>query len=138
MQEHKFYEEFAKFDVVYADLGRKPEGVEGGLRPVVIVSCDRSNHARAPQVTVVPLTKKLKNIPVHVIVYPGDIEGYALKYVSDFVPEDAQTIAKSSIRGKCGRVKVGSAAREKMDLAMLRQFDLMPTARVLFEGNPCA
>lgn len=50
------YGEYNKFDVVYADFGRNPHGVEGGVRPGVIISCDAGNHDRAPQVSVVPLS----------------------------------------------------------------------------------
>ena len=61
------YGKYNKFDVVYADFGRNPHGIQGGIRPGVIISCDASNHDGAPQVSVVPLSTKLKDIPVHVI-----------------------------------------------------------------------
>lgn len=38
------YEKYRKYDVVYADFGNNPHGVQSGIRPGVIVSCDRSNH----------------------------------------------------------------------------------------------
>lgn len=66
MAERKIYGKYKRGDVVYADFGHKPHGVEGGLRPCVIVSCDASNHEVAPMVTVCPLSSKLKPIPVHV------------------------------------------------------------------------
>ena len=30
----KRYDKYKKFDVVYADFGRNPHGVQGGIRPV--------------------------------------------------------------------------------------------------------
>ena len=64
----KRYDKYKKFDVVYADFGRNPHGVQGGIRPGIVVSCDASNHGGAPQISVVPLSSKLKDNPVHVIV----------------------------------------------------------------------
>ena len=94
-----------------------------------MVSCDASNHAGAPQVSVVPLTSKLKDIPVHVQLAPGDVIGYPLRMVSDFIPEDIQTLAKSCIRRKNGYISKSSSARDELDRALIRQFDLLPTAR---------
>ena len=51
----KHYDKYKKFDVVYADFGRNPHGVQGGIRPGIVVSCDASNHGGAPQISVVPL-----------------------------------------------------------------------------------
>ena len=58
----KHYDKYKKFDVVYADFGRNPHGVQGGIRPGIVVSCDASNHGGAPQISVVPLSSKLKII----------------------------------------------------------------------------
>lgn len=120
---------YNKFDVVYADFGRNPHGVEGGVRPGVIISCDASNHDKAPQVSVVPLSTKLKSIPVHVVLEPKDVSGFGLSKKSDFMPEDAQTISKGCIRAKSGTVIEDSGMREEIDRALIRQFDLLPVAR---------
>ena len=125
----KKYETYKKFDVVCADFGDNFPGVQSGVRVGVVVSCDASNHAGAPQVSVVPLTSKLKDIPVHVQLAPEDVRGHSLKMVSDFIPEDIQTLAKSCIRRKNGYVSKTSSVRDEMDRALIRQFDLMPTAR---------
>ena len=58
-------------------FGRNPHGVQGGIRPGIVVSCDASNHGGAPQISVVPLSSKLKDNPVHVIVEPSEIRGLA-------------------------------------------------------------
>ncbi len=123
------YDSYKKFDVVCADFGDNLPGVQGGVRVGVVVSCDASNHAGAPQVSIVPLTSKLKNIPVHVQLSPDDVIGYPLKTVSDFMPEDIQTLAKSCIKRKNGYVSRTSDVRDEMDRALIRQLDLLPTAR---------
>ena len=128
MSNRKF-KNYKKFDVVCADFGDNLPGVQGGVRVGVVVSCDASNHTGAPQVSVVPLTSKLKDIPVHVQLTPDDVTGYPLKTVSDFIPEDIQTLAKSCIIRKNGYVSKTSKARDEMDRALIRQFDLLPTAR---------
>ena len=114
----KHYDKYKKFDVVYADFGRNPHGVQGGIRPGIVVSCDASNHGGAPQISVVPLSSKLKDNPVHVIVEPSEIRGYALSNRSDFMPEDIQTLNKGCVRFKSGYIPGESEIREAMDRAM--------------------
>lgn len=125
----KSYGKYNKFDVVYADFGNNPHGVESGIRPGVIISCDASNHDRAPQVSIVPLSSKIKDIPVHVLIKPKDVRGYGLKSKSDFMPEDTQTLSKGAIRGKSGYIPKDSNVREEIDRALIMQFDLLPVAR---------
>lgn len=125
----KSYGKYNKFDVVYADFGNNPHGVESGIRPGVIISCDASNHDRAPQVSIVPLSSKIKDIPVHVLINPKDVRGYGLKSKSDFMPEDTQTLSKGAIRGKSGYIPKDSNVREEIDRALIMQFDLLPVAR---------
>ena len=117
----KRYDKYKKFDVVYADFGRNPHGVQGGIRPGIVVSCDASNHGGAPQISVVPLSSKLKDNPVHVIVEPSEIRGHALSNRSDFMPEDIQTLNKGCVRFKSGYIPGESEIREAMDRAMIMQ-----------------
>lgn len=98
--EKKNYGKYKRGDVVYADFGHNPPGVEGGIRPCVIVSCDASNHNGAPMVTVCPLSSKIKPIPVHVQIKPNDVRGYRLKTISDFLPEDIRDGIKESNQRK--------------------------------------
>ena len=107
------YEKYRKYDVVYVDFGNNPHGVQSGIRPGVIVSCDRSNHEYAPQVCIVPLSTKLKDNPVHVKLNPEDVKGYKLKAKSDFIPEDMQTVSKGKIRGKTGYIPKNSPKTRK-------------------------
>lgn len=88
-----------------------------------------SNHGGAPQISVVPLSSKLKDNPVHVIVDPSEIRGYALSNRSDFMPEDIQTLNKGCVRFKSGYIPGESEIREAMDRAMIMQLNLLPVAR---------
>ena len=58
-----------------------------------------------------------------------DVSGFGLSKISDFMPEDAQTISKGCIRAKSGTVIEDSGVREEIDRALIRQFDLLPVAR---------
>lgn len=127
----KSYGKYNKFDVVYADFGKNPHGVEGGVRPGIVISCDASNHDGGPQLSIVPLSSKLKDIPVHVVINPNDVRGYGISAKSDFMPEDTQTLSKGSVRGKSGYIPKESGVREAIDTALIMQFDLMPVARKL-------
>lgn len=129
MENRKYYGQYKRGDVVYVDIGHKPPGVEGGLRPCVIVSCDASNHNGAPMVTICPLSTKIKPIPVHVQIKPNDVKGYRLKAISDFMPEDIQTVSKMAIRGKTGYIPVDAEVMEQIDRALIRQLNLIGAAR---------
>ncbi len=103
--------------------------MQGGIRPGIVVSCDASNHGGAPQISVVPLSSKLKDNPVHVIVEPSEIRGHSLSNRSDFMPEDIQTLNKGCVRFKSGYIPGESEIREAMDRAMIMQLNLLPVAR---------
>lgn len=122
MENKRKYDVFKKGQVIYADFGKKPPGVEGGLRPCVVVSCNESNHSRAPQITVCPLSSKIKKIPVHVVIQPLDVSGYHLRTASDMLPEDIQTIPKSAVRGTIGFINKN--VMEEIDRKLAMQLGL--------------
>lgn len=124
MSKKRFYRTYKRGEVVYVDFGWKPHGVEGSIRPAVVVSSNASNHKRAPQVTVCPLSTKLKDIRVHVKIHPLDVSGYHLRSVSDFMPEDIQTVSKSAIRGRVGYITVDSDIMNEIDRALVTQLGL--------------
>ena len=124
MKNKKKYKAYKRGQVLFADLGKKPSGVEGGIRPCVVVSCDESNHSGAPQITVCPLCSKLKNIPVHVQIKPEDVKGYSLRTVSDLLPEDIQTIPKSAVIGEVGYIAEDSEVMAKINDALSMQLGL--------------
>ena len=124
MKDKKKYKAYKRGQVLFADLGKRPPGVEGGIRPCVVVSCDESNHSGAPQITVCPLSSKLKNIPVHVQIKPEDVKGYSLRTVSDLLPEDIQTIPKSAVMGELGYIAAGSNVMGLINKALMMQLGL--------------
>ena len=124
MKDKKKYKAYKRGLVLFADLGKRPPGVEGGIRPCVVVSCDESNHSRAPQITICPLSSKLKNIPVHVQIKPEDVKGYSLKTVSDLLPEDIQTIPKSAVMGELGYIAADSNVMGLINKALMMQLGL--------------
>lgn len=124
MKDKKRYKAYKRGQVLFADLGKRPPGVEGGIRPCVVVSCDESNHSGAPQITICPLSSKLKNIPVHVQIKPEDVKGYSLKTVSDLLPEDIQTIPKSAVMGELGYIAADSEVMVKINAALSMQLRL--------------
>ena len=124
MKDKKRYKAYKRGQVLFADLGKRPPGVEGGIRPCVVVSCNESNHSGAPQITVCPLSSKLKNIPVHVQIKPEDVKGYSLKTVSDLLPEDIQTIPKSAVMGELGYIAAGSNVMGLINKALMMQLGL--------------
>ena len=131
----KKYREFKRGQVVYVDLGKRPPGVEGGLRPCVVVSSNESNHCYAPQITVCPLSSKLKDISVHVQIRPREVKGYPLKTVSDLLPEDIQTIPKTSVRAELGYISENSTAMQQVNNALIKQLGLIDFTRKLLEKD---
>lgn len=65
-------------DILYADLGIQYHGsMQGGMRPVVVVSNNRANK-HSTVITVVPLSSKIykkQNLPTHVFVSAYRSEG---------------------------------------------------------------
>lgn len=63
--------EIRRGDILYADLGMQYQGsMQGGMRPVVVVSNNRANRY-STVITVVPLSTKInkkQNLPTHVFV----------------------------------------------------------------------
>lgn len=64
--------------LVLADLGRHVnDSVQGGIRPVVVVSNNRCNQYSSV-ITVVPLSTKIftkKNLPTHVFICANENKG---------------------------------------------------------------
>lgn len=65
-------------DILYADLGVQYMGsMQGGMRPVVVVSNNRANKY-SPVITVVPLSTRIykkRSLPTHVFVSSCKAEG---------------------------------------------------------------
>ena len=125
MANKKEYKTYKRGQILYVDLGHKPEGVQGGLRPCVVVSNDASNHKYAPQITVCALTTKLKNNPVHVIVKPDDIKGYSLLKESDFLPEDITTVFKNKVCATMGYIPRNAEIMNQINYVLAKQLGLL-------------
>ena len=78
-----------------------------------------------------PLSSKLKDIKVHVKINPLDVNGLHLHKISDFMPEDMQTVSKSAIRGHIGYITVASNVMEEIDKSLITQLSLWETAKKL-------
>lgn len=65
-------------DILYVDMGEQYQGsMQGGMRPVVVVSNNMANK-HSTVLTVVPLSTKInkkKNLPTHVFVSAYKSEG---------------------------------------------------------------
>ena len=65
-------------DILYADLGVQYQGsMQGGMRPVVVVSNNMANK-HSTVLTVVPLSTKIykkRNLPTHVFISAYKTEG---------------------------------------------------------------
>ncbi|MCM1159002.1 MAG: type II toxin-antitoxin system PemK/MazF family toxin [Clostridium sp.] len=64
-------------DILFANLGRYKGSVQGGNRPVVVISNNKVNRY-STVITVVPLStrvEKKKNLPTHVFVPASSVGG---------------------------------------------------------------
>ncbi len=99
-------------DILFVDMGVQPEGsIQGGLRPVVVVSNDLANKF-SPVVTVVPLSTKIKkkrNLPTHVFVPIN--RGCGLDVHSIALGEQVTALDCSRIIEKIGAVDEETLAR---------------------------
>ena len=75
---HRLLMKIRRGDILYADLGGQYQGsMQGGMRPVVVVSDNMANK-HSTVITVVPLSTKIfkkKNLPTHVFVSAYRAEG---------------------------------------------------------------
>ena len=115
----KIYSSFKRGEVVYVDFGAQSHGVQGGIRPCIVVSSNAGNHCRAPQITVCPLTTKIKDKPVHVKIESHDVTGYQLKQTSEMLAEDIMTVSKDAVRGKVGFIKEDTDIMKQINHAVM-------------------
>lgn len=84
-------------DIVLVDLGVQNGSVQGGIRPVCVVS-NELNNKYSPNITVVPLTSKMgkKQMPTHVKIIK---EQYPIHTDSIVLCEQIITADKAKISG---------------------------------------
>lgn len=102
-------------DIWFADLGDHiGTGVQGGCRPVLIVSNDIGN-THADTLNVLPMTGHLKKmeLPCHLALQPEMVlDAHQTFHMSMILAEQITTISKSQLKNYVGRVE---------DTALLRQ-----------------
>ena len=100
-------------EIYYAEL--KGEGSQqDSIRPVIIYS-NNKNNLFSPTVQVIPLTTKMKELCVHVL-----IEGCGLREPSMALLEQLTVINKTQIREKIGMIT--DEYMDKINLAADIQF----------------
>ncbi|MDE6253971.1 MAG: type II toxin-antitoxin system PemK/MazF family toxin [Lachnospiraceae bacterium] len=99
-------------DILYADLGVQYQGsVQGGIRPVVVISNNMANK-NSTVITVVPLTLKIlkkQNLPTHVFVSAYLAEG--LEKHSVALCEQVMSLDYDRIIENLGKVDEKTLAR---------------------------
>lgn len=92
-----------QMDIWLADLPLKPDShVQGGPRPVLIVSNDAANEY-SPVIAVVPLTTRMKRLDLSTHI---TLQGHGLRYPSLALVEQLTTIDKSLLVRRLGHVSV--------------------------------
>ena len=108
-----------RYEIWQADLPAAANShVQGGSRPVIVVSNDMANRY-SPLVTVVPLTTRKKTpLPTHVV-----LSNRALKRTSLALCEHILTLDKEHLRFRIGYV-YDSADRYAIDRALVVQLGM--------------
>lgn len=91
-------EEVRQLDVWFVDLGEQPGSIQRGLRPVVVISNDRSNQY-SNFVMVSPISSQIQKakLPTHVVLKTGEC-GVAKDSVAMF--EQHISITKDQLKYK--------------------------------------
>ena len=110
-------------DIIYVDLGQHPKSsVQSGVRPCIVVSNNKNNRF-ANVLCVLPFSSKIKEIPVHVIVSPGDVNGF-FERKSDCLAEQIVTIDRRKVISKVGHIEEESEVMKSINEAMQLQLGL--------------
>lgn len=119
-------------DIVYVQLPAHPNScVQSGLRPCLVLSNNISNKCNI--VNVVPLSKKIKRSPVHVVIDPIDVNGW-LQQRSDLLMEQITTVDKRFIISKIAHIPENSAVMYQICAAVRRQLLLDEAAQMVETG----
>lgn len=109
--------------IIWVDLGAHKGHIQSGLRPCIVVSCNKANK-HAPVYTVIPGTTQYdkRRFPVHFEIKPKDIEGF-LKKNTIFLTEQICTIDAEQVLSIAGNV-IGSEAVDMINKMIIRQLEL--------------
>ena len=113
-------------EIWFADLGSHPNSsVQGGIRPVVIVSNNIGN-AHADTVNIVPMTRHLKKpeLPCHTQLDPDSISDIQQRLDPSMVlTEQLTTISKLSLRSYAGHIS-DDGAMNRIEASIIAQLAL--------------
>lgn len=95
--------EIKRGSILMVDLPLSNGSVQGGVRPVVVVSNNKGNKF-SPVLVVVPLTSKTKKVmPTHYTVSPSSKNGLSAR--STALCEQILTVGKDTIKGFIGTLE---------------------------------
>ena len=113
-------------DIWFANLGTHPNSsVQGGIRPVIIVSNNIGN-AHADTVNIVPMTRHLKKpeLPCHTQLNPDSItDARQLLDTSMILAEQITTIGKNRLCNYVGKI-ADTAVLHRIDTAVAAQLGI--------------
>lgn len=91
--------------IALVDLGTRDGHLQSGIRPCLIVSCNKANKY-SPVYTIIPGTtsKNKKRLPVHFKVRKNDVRGYLGK-TTTFLTEQMCTINDEQVIRKLGELE---------------------------------
>jgi len=99
-------------DVWLVDFGVQPEDPEQALRrPAVIVSDDRLHHSALRMAIVVPGTRTLRGLSLHIEVPPDEQNG--LRATTAFQIEQVRSVSSARLVERLGRL--GAEPRHAID-----------------------
>lgn len=90
-------------DIWMANISERDGNIQGGHRPVLVISNDKNNKF-SNVVNVVPMTTKMnkRNLPCHVEIW--DYQKYGLTAPSTIMVEQITTINKENLRYYMGEI----------------------------------
>ena len=112
-------------DILWIDLGQNPKThLQSGCRPCIVVSSNKANQS-SKTFNVIPGTTKQKkdNFPVHLKIFPKDINGFLGK-TTTFLIESICTIDEKQILYKAGHIKETSSIISTINNMLIRQLEL--------------
>ena len=113
-------------DIWFADLGIHPStNVQGGVRPVIIISNNRSN-SYAGTVNIIPMTRTMKKpeMSCHTHIFPGSISDIRQHLEPSMVlTEQLTTVSKSKLRSYVGHIS-DADAMNRIETAVISQLHL--------------
>lgn len=91
----------AELDPVGAVVGHE----QAGRRPVLVISGNRYNFGKSGMIIAVPVTKRLRSDPLHVVVHPP--EG-RLRVESSILCDQVRSISKLRLLQRLGMMTVAT------------------------------